>query len=176
MRTIASEIYMRQYPIYLGKLLSNFRSIETDLRVFLLLNVKGYKKTVEFGENLWNLTDGAEVEDNPFTNYDNLEKLGKKYNEIILSDNMYPNNLTIELQTLIDLRDAFAHGRAFTSALPNIHVPFVLLKFEIPHNGKTKVNFIRNMTVDWFKKQIDWTKEEQNKIQNAEKIVINKKP
>jgi hypothetical protein len=100
MKNISSDKYLKKYPTSLGMLLSNIRSIEVDIRNFLYMCENGHRATEEFGKTLWNLVDGQEIEDNPFTDYAGLEKLIENYNKKI-SDTKYnfPNRLEIKKWT-----------------------------------------------------------------------------
>ena len=151
MKNISSDKYLKKYPIRLGKLLSNIRSIEVDIRNFLYMCEYGHRATEKFGKTLWNLVDDQEIEDNPFTDYAGLEKLIENYNNKI-SDTKYnfPNRLKIKkMDELIKLRDSFAHGRIFTSVSSDKNVSLLLLIFEHPKKvnipGKTKVRFVKEM-------------------------------
>jgi hypothetical protein len=59
-------------------------------------------------------------------------------------------NLTVD-RSLVDLRDALAHGRV-SAAAPNDDLQ--LLKFERPVNGRTRVVFSERLTEQWLRQQV----------------------
>jgi hypothetical protein len=84
------------------------------------------------------------------------------------------------MDELIKLRDSFAHGRVFISVSSDKNVSLLLLIFEDPKKvniqGKTKVRFVKEMTLTWLDEQIRWTHREQSKIQKAEEMIKILKP
>jgi hypothetical protein len=131
------------HPLNLGKLFTNFQSLEFALRAFLVNDEIASGHSFLQSINLYGMNEGDMVPENAFTNYDSLGQLIEKYNNhprIILS------GLTIDA-TLVDIRDAIAHGRvAGEKPLP----PFKLLKFDKPKNKRVKVTFSALLTKEWF--------------------------
>lgn len=136
-----------QHPLNLGKLLVDFQSLEFALRAFLLKieDISG-SPFAQF-KNLHELSEGDEVPENAFTNFDNLGQLIEKYN----------NNLKIVAmglgidKNMVDIRDAIAHGRV-SGLTPS--PPFKLLKFSKPKNKRTKVTFSILLTQEWYNQQL----------------------
>lgn len=168
---------MWNYPTNLGKIEVHFRSLEVVIRTFLLIYQKGYKEASKFNISLRHLKTGQEVEDNPFTNYDTLDALIDKYNNIASSSDLF-TELDIDKKNLIKLRDALAHGRAFYKEESPPYKTMLLLKFSDPEKNiptkKPKVDFQAVMTDDWLNEKIKWTQNEYMKVVKACKIIEHK--
>jgi len=137
----------QQHPLNLGKLLVNFQSLELILRAFLFkieeISGSPLAKLINFNE----LREGEEVPENAFTNYDTLKELIEKYNN---NPTILAAGLRID-KTLVDIRDAIAHGRV-SSSTPSS--PCRLLKFSRPANNRTKVTFSILLTPEWYNEQL----------------------
>ena len=84
------------------------------------------------------------VPDNALTNWDTLRDLIQKYNKLPIS-----KGLTID-ENLVDIRDAIAHGRVFSSTPDGINQ---LLRFKKPTKNGVEVEFSVAMTEEWFTTQ-----------------------
>jgi molybdopterin converting factor small subunit len=180
MRKIISLIntyHMLIYSINLGRLTINLHSLEFVIRTFLSINDIGYEKTAKLAQNLRTLTIGQEVEENQFTNFDTLNELVEKYNNIVSSSSSY-TGLKINNVFLVGLRDALAHGRAFYIEESPPYKTMLLLKFSDPQKNipskKPKVDFQAVMTDDWLNEKIKWTQNEYMKVVKACKIIEQK--
>jgi len=158
---------LKQHKLYLGALVANLQSLEFVLRAFLLKDEfrSGYSPSQSV--DLDALNKGDTVPLNALTNYDTLSELVRKYN----SHPKIPSaNLTID-ETLVDIRDAIAHGRV-SSPIPSC--PFTLLKFGKPKlNGTVEVEFSATMTERWFKEQINRVKDAFLSVKEAKKRLEN---
>ena len=127
----------------LGGLVHSLQTLELLLRASLLEDeiAKGSSKPQNYNE----LVRGAIVPENAFTNWDTLRDLIQKYNEHPIS-----KGLTID-ETLVDIRDAIAHGRVFSSGPFGINQ---LVRFQKPKNNEVEVEFSVSMTDEWFNTQI----------------------
>ena len=139
-----------QHPLNLGKLLVNFQSLEFALRAFLLKTEEMSGSPFTKFKNLNELSEGDEVPENAFTNYDTLSQLIEKYND---NPKIRATGLCID-KKLVDIRDAIAHGRV-SALTPS--PPFRLLKFRIPKNNRTKVKFSILLTQEWYNQQLAYT-------------------
>jgi hypothetical protein len=140
-----------EYAANLGKLVSNLQSLEFALRAYIAkMREPHYNPNMPA---LDSLTVGQLVPENAFTNYDSLGELIGKFNEL------RPND-AIDL-TLVDLRDAIAHGRV-SAPVPAPH--FRILKFARPKNGSTTVTFSEGLTSEWFRVQIQKVGTEVRKV------------
>jgi hypothetical protein len=125
--------------LWLGKLLSNFQSLEFGLRAFLTNVEIASGSSFPLSENLYDMNEGDIVPENAFTNYDSLAQLIKKYNS---HPKVVSDDLKID-STLVVVRDAIAHGRV---SLETLSSPLRLLKFDEPKNNQVKVKFSIIMT------------------------------
>ena len=127
----------------LGRLVSNIQTLELLLRACLFEDeiAKGLSKQSINIE----LVKGEIVDENAFTNWDTLRDLIQKYNELPIS-----KGLTID-ETLVDIRDAIAHGRVFADTPLGINQ---LVRFQKPKKNKVEVEFSVSMTEEWFGTQI----------------------
>ena len=135
-----------EHAYSLGKLLANFQSLEFILRAFLWNLPLAPSCGVPCGTDIYSLPVGTELDECAFTNYDSLGKLIEKYN-LGAGDRRLPQ---ID-PTLVDIRDALAHGRVSTDSLDQ---PPRLLKFSCPRNGRVRITFNEQLTQSWFKHQI----------------------
>lgn len=138
---------MEKYFEGLGKLVANMQSLEFALRAFLINDEIAAGGSFPQSANLQDMNEDNIVPENAFTNYDTLGQLVKKYNS---HPKILSAGLTID-ETLVDIRDAIAHGRV-SGATPSSSLR--LLKFDKPKNHQVKVTFSVLMTKEWFSEQI----------------------
>lgn len=140
----------------LGALLTNIHSLEFLLRAFLYNFKEKDEKKWTYGVDIYNYEIGTKLPENSFTNYDSLSQLIIKYNFIAQKNSIEEIDLT-----LIDLRDALAHGR--TSACEE-NKPLRLIKFSRPSNGEVEVTYNAVMTKEWFSVQKERVKNAINQV------------
>lgn len=129
----------------LGRLLANLQSLEFLLRVFLG-HLPGAKPMgVPYGTDIYAFPVGAELPENDMTSYDSLSQLLSKFNR----EMNCRGEATID-ESLVELRDALAHGRV-SAAVEDENLR--LLKFDKPRDGKVRVTFNEMMTEEWFLNQ-----------------------
>ena len=157
-----------QHPLNLGKLLVNFQSLEFALRAFLLKTEDISGSTFPQSKDLYELSEGDEVPENAFTNYDTLSQLIDKYNS---NPKIIATGLCID-KKIADIRNVIAHGRV-SGLTPS--PPFRLLKFSRPKNNRTKVTFSILLTQEWYNQQLAYTQKATitvvqalEKLQNSE--------
>ncbi len=155
-----------KHALNLGKLVSNFQSLEFVLRAFLSNNEIAAGNLSLKSINLDTISEGDLVPENAFTNYYSLVQLIGEYNN---NPKVVSVGLTIA-PALVEIRDAIAHGRV-SSLSPSS--PSRLLKFEKPRNGQTKVAFSVLMTKEWFGEQIKRVYEAILKVSEANKKLQN---
>ncbi len=144
----------------LGMLIANMQTLEIAIRDFLFIDAKGLQAAKEHAQSLRKLKVGQSVLETPFTNYDNLGTLIRKYNKRVEA---IAKELRVD-ETIVHLRDALAHGRVF-SFEPSSSM--ILLKFSSSKDGYVEVEFSAAMTRDWFDKEIKRVKREFNKVVEA---------
>ncbi len=139
-------------PSALGKLVTNLQSLEFALRALLHDAVGPSHSSLR----LEALSVGDAVPEDPITNYDSLGDLIRKVNELYQTHGK-PERIDA---SLVDLRDAIAHGRVWTT---HPSTPFTLLKFSKPNAGFVTVTYAQQLTIDWLDSQIKRTRNEVNK-------------
>lgn len=105
---------------------------------------------------------GDQVAEDAFTNWDTMRELIAKYNSRIES---VDRSLCVD-DSVVELRDALAHGRA---AALSPSGPMRLLKFTKPKNGQVEVTFAAQMDKTWFQKYITLTRHQLKKVEAAGK-------
>lgn len=155
-----------KHTLFLGKLVTNLQSLEFLLRGFLstVYNLNSNGLIPGMPKNIYDLEVNTIVPENYLTNYYSLGQLIDKYNSYL---NGRDTSLSINKQTLVDLRDALAHGRVSgTTPYP----PHKILKFDSPKNGQVRVAFSQTMDEGWFRDQIRFVFGEVKKVYNACKL------
>jgi hypothetical protein len=163
--SFSNEFLMSNYDTDLGRLEVNLRSLEVNIRIFLLIHEKGYEKAVQFNKSLRKLKIEKEVENNPFTNFASFSKLVDDYNDIVSSSHIY-HGLKIDCK-IKSLRNTLAHGRAFYLEQSPPYKTMLLLQFSKPENDKTTLEFNKKMTAGWLNKNIIWTQKQDKKVVEA---------
>lgn len=144
----------------LGKVLTNLLSLEVCLRLFLY-DLQGLKRPTGGStppqHDFTNPTLGAWVPLTPLTSYETLGKLIRKVNSSLeergREDRIDPS--------LVDLRDALAHGRVLSLKPEG---PMRLVKFSKPCGDQVKVVASVELTQEWLKQQTQRTWSEIQKV------------
>jgi hypothetical protein len=141
----------------IGSIVTNLQSLEIALRLFLD-ETQGYSDSLkDTRSNLTGLNVGEWVPENYITNYDTLGQLIRKANS-----ELQRHGLSERIdESLVELRDAIAHGRVL-SLRPD--GPFHILKFSKPKDGKTQVKISIEMTPEWLSQQTKRTHDEILKV------------
>lgn len=129
----------------LGKLLGNYHTLEFVLRVFLYHQPGATSTGVPHGTDIYSFPVGTELDSCAITNFDSLGELIDKYNA-----EMQRRHLLKIDRTLVEIRDALAHGRVSASAQD---FPLRLLKFSRPHDQRVRIVFNEEMSEVWFETQ-----------------------
>lgn len=133
-----------RHALNLGKLLGMLQSIEMGSRMAIVKLDKRAADQVQ--SQLAQLKAGDMVEINALTNSDDLRQTLEKYNKRASLDRR------IEIEPIVNLRDALAHGRAF--GLGSVK-PLRLLKFSRKTKGeKILIELALDMTDEWFGESI----------------------
>ena len=129
-----------RHALNLGKLLGMLQSIEMGSRMAIVKLDKRAADQVQ--SQLPQLKAGDMVEINALTNSDDLRQTLEKYNKRASLDRR------IEIEPIVNLRDALAHGRAFGFGSVK---PLRLLKFSRKTKGeKILIELALDMTDEWF--------------------------
>ena len=129
------------YISSLGALIANLHSFEMALRGYLALRFDGdaLAPTQEWDT----LEVGDFVTETPFTDFSSLGTLIASYNAIA------PAGHQVD-PSIVDLRDALAHGRFFN---PSATFPLRLLKFARPVGGRAQVTWAATVDDAWLSLQ-----------------------
>lgn len=127
---------------HLGGLLVNLQSLEFMIRAYLQKYSSTQPLGTPYGVSFYTYPVGSELPENELTNYDTLGILIDKVNQIFSQS----RKSTID-RSIVDIRDALAHGRISASAIDD---QMRLIKFTKPVNGKVKIVFNEAMTEQWF--------------------------
>ncbi|MFC1921164.1 hypothetical protein ACFLYQ_05515 [Chloroflexota bacterium] len=103
---ITNDSVFERYQLELGEIIHNLHSLEYILRLFLNDVDKERYGTSPPKVRSNEINVGAKVAENYFTNYDSLDALIKKYNDLI--ENLGKNELVISEKPVL-IRDALAH-------------------------------------------------------------------
>jgi len=136
---------LEEYAQHLGGLLANFQSLEFVLRAFLQGLPAARPFGFPHGTDLYSLPVGSDAPENEFTSYDTLGQLIFSYNK-----EMQSRGRALVDASLVDVRDALAHGR-ISAAAPGDTLR--LLKFSRAQHGRVRVTFNETMSAAWFHAQ-----------------------
>lgn len=134
-----------EYARHLGGLLTNYHGLEFFLRLFLLGLEDAQPIGLPHGTDVYSLPVGTDVPLSDLTSYDSLGNLIDKYN-----DHAEEVGLSTIDRSLVDVRDALAHGRVSATDPSDI---MRLIKFSRPNNGSVTVTFNAVLSEEWFKEQ-----------------------
>ena len=121
------------YFLNLGKLIGDLHALEFSIRAFLVKTPSEKPMGIPYGENIYSYPVGTELLENEITNYDTLDELIKKFNNIMTAR----NRKLLDGSFLIQLRDSLAHGR-ITKFEGSGEIPH-LIRFTRPRDGKVKI-------------------------------------
>jgi len=134
-----------EHARHLGRLLSNLQSLEFLLRAFLSQLPGARPFGLPDGTDIYSFPVGARVPENDLTSYDSLTQLLEKFNSAMRAHGKAEIG-----GSLIELRDALAHGRV-SAAEENEN--WRLLKFSKAKGGSVQITFSEVMTEAWFNGQ-----------------------
>lgn len=133
------------HVISLGKLMCNFQSLEFMLRGFLHRLPNAPALGLPSGTDIYTKPVGTQLPVNDITSYESLGQLISRYNRETVK---LACGKVIDI-TLVNLRDALAHGRTSMEASGDI---IRLLKFDKPQHGKVRIAFNEEMNRSWFER------------------------
>lgn len=150
---------LEKYTLAIGKIIVNLHSLEFALRTFL------WNHEDPVGLTNWHiampqLQVGQTVPVNALSNFDTLGKLIEKFNEIMQKTD---STLSVD-QTIVDLRDALAHGRIWAE-VPQ--PPMQLVKFDKPNGSETTVTHAELIDSIWLDSQKTRVWNEIEKVRKA---------
>ena len=131
-----------KHALNLGKLVGSYHSLEFVLRAFLSQEESSGGKGPNYGIDPYQLPVGADMAEDPLTNYDSLTQLMTKANKHLAA-----RSRPALPDRLIEVRDAIAHGRVSADSEDGV---LRLLKFDRPRHGKVRIAFNETMDEQWF--------------------------
>lgn len=145
----------------LGKLIGNFQSLETVLRVFLDKMSASTSPRLPQGKTYFGLRAGEEVPVNAFTNFDTLGQLVEKYNAVVRAKD---SSLLVDAG-VVAVRDLLAHGRIAADSPDETRL--TVIKFDRPLNATVRVTDSAMMTNQWCQERIDLVRMQLEKVARA---------
>lgn len=125
----------------LGGLVGNLQSLELFIRLYLAQRPGSPVRGV-YGDDVIDKPVGTLIEESDMSNYASLKFLIKEFNKCLANS----RRLQID-EALVDLRDALAHGRVFSTSN---YRDFRLIKFDRPENGYARISYSETMSLSWF--------------------------
>lgn len=148
------------HAVSLGKIVGNLLSLELAARI--AINKLDAWAAAQVQAQLPQLTEGEWVEVNVFTNDDDLRNTLEKYNK------RAPYELRLEVDPIVKLRDAVAHGRVFGYGKRRPDSNLRLVKFSTKkQDNKVQVTLAVDMTDEWFRLNIRMLFDALGKIAKA---------
>lgn len=143
---MVGDPYLDHYAAALGRLLANFASLELLLRFALYFAETPPERRMPVGWRVSELQPGQTFPENAMTSREPLSHWVGCFNSSPLARGDSP----IVDQDLVEVRNAFAHGRI----LADYPGPLVLLRFSPPSkSGHVSVKWTQTLTIDWIQEQ-----------------------
>jgi hypothetical protein len=132
-----------------GAIVTNLQALETVIRYFLL---KANGQVLDFPK-----PGAKDTSITYLTDYRSLRGLVRLYNEKLTDAEA---QYTVDLEAVLKIRDAFAHGRLVTTS----ELPATLWKFGEPVNGRVPIEFSEVLTLDYLTKTWKMIDKERGKV------------
>ena len=136
---------LEEHASCLGRLVGNLQSLEFLLRALLYKRAEPPHDPLPAGTSLSTLKIGDKVGVNALTDYDSLGSLIDRYNQAVSESNP---DLQVD-RSVVELRDAIAHGRVSGTAPSSDGL--TLVKFDRPAAGMTTLVYSELLTAEWLK-------------------------
>jgi hypothetical protein len=137
-----------EHTQWVGAIVTNLQALETVLRYFLLRVRKQDPQFPKVGDK--------DAKKTYLTRFLSLGKIIRKYNSVLQA---HESKFAVDIE-VVHIRDAFAHGRLLTPS----ELPARLWKFGDGKNGRVKVEFSEELTVDWLKAKALMIQAEKDKV------------
>jgi len=150
-----------EYAQAVGAIVVNLQSLEFMIRAFLYEKSFPPHGPLPKESNLNAFKVGDCLPENAMTCYDSLGDLIDSYNSVAPVANKVD-------KSIVQLRDAFAHGRisGLQGNIDDLH----LMKFSQAKNGQVSVTFSQAITMSWLKEQVRRIRTEMKKVGSNVKI------
>jgi hypothetical protein len=137
---------IENHALDLGKLVGNLHSLEFCLRMFLQKMPTARPTGLPWGVDVYSFPVGTELVESELTSFDSLAALIDKVNAELFRQG---SSERVD-RSLVELRDALAHGRVSANAE---NETLRLLKFNKPNRGRVQITFNQVMSKEWFAEQ-----------------------
>ncbi len=151
---------LEEHARLLGRIIGNLQSLELLLRAYLYAMGDPPHTPLHAGKSFDSLAVGDTVGVNALTDFSSLGELIERYNTRIQTTHPH---LVVD-DSIVDLRDALAHGRV---SAPDPTNDLSLLKFSKPSGGTTRVTFLQKLTDQWSKTQASRVFAEMKEVSQA---------
>ncbi len=126
---------VKDHTQLVGAIVTNLQALETVLRYFLMDPIE---RAIQFPKG-----GDTEATETGLTNYTFLGTLVDDFNSSLKEEEQ---KFKVDRQ-VVDIRDAFAHGRLLASEQKP---PYRLWKFGHPKDGRVPIEFSEELTVEWL--------------------------
>ena len=139
---------LSKHTFYLGKLIANLQSLEFVIRIFLSKLPDSQPMGIPYGADIYSYPVGTKFLQSAVTDYSPLGKLVDRFNTGAMAA-----GLTQRIApTIVDIRDALAHGRL---SAPASGGEMRIIKFGRPDaEGKVEMTYNELMDHKWFKRHV----------------------
>jgi len=161
---VVLEADLELHALGLGKIIGNLHSLELLLREFLAKTARKVDPSCPPMPSILMLKVGDEIPETPFTNYDDLRTIIRRYNQAIPSS---AHALSVD-ESVVEVRDAVAHGRVLA---PVTGTQLYLFKFSRPSAGKVTVTHAIAVTEEWLAQERARIRKECLKVLKAHELV-----
>jgi hypothetical protein len=152
--------HLETHALNLGKLTGNLLTLEMLARMVIAQRDAQWRG--ERAENLLGIPESDWVGIGPFTNRDDLRQTLEKYNRHAAAE------WRLDVDPIVRLRDALAHGRMFGSGPLRPDASLRLMKFgKKLKAGRVQVELALAMTPGWFSENIAMLSAALRKATNA---------
>jgi len=143
------------HALGLGRLIANLQSLELMLRAYLALTSDDEEAD---GRRLIGKGVGDKVPEDPFTDYDSLRQVIRRYNAKVADPELSVS------EDVVEIRDALAHGR-ISAWSPEF--PLQLLTFAKPQDATVEITQLVTLTEEWFAEQRRHVFAQAQKVERA---------
>jgi hypothetical protein len=126
---------VEEHTQWVGAIVTNLQALETTLRYFLLRLRNQDPQFPKVGDH--------DAKKTYLTRSLSLGQVINKYNRVLTKDE---GKFKVDF-SVVHIRDAFAHGRLLTTE----GLPFRLWKFASAKQGRVKIDFSEELTLEWLK-------------------------
>jgi len=154
---MGDKVVFEKHALNLGKIVGNLQMVEMCARLAI---VKLDQRFAKARTQLTTVKTGDFVEQDAFTNADDLRQTLEKYNKRTSTE------FRLDVDALVRLRDAIAHGRTFGVGNSK-HIRILKFGRKPMSDGKISVEMAEDMTDDWFAGHIRFLVDSLERLRKA---------